>query len=196
MLSGKMKPRGIQSVLFLVIIGVLLSSGHCSLFRAKGPAAPPFRENFSLLAPEDFPGKIKQLEDISQSHESPAVRTRALFYIALAHMHYKNPSPDYARAAQYLDKYIAAEPDNEDLDEIVAWKSTVQALDSSLRECEKLEKSYAQLKQRSDRANKKINELEQVIEKQKKEIEGLRETIKKLDAVEQEIEKKKKGIKK
>lgn len=191
-----MKPRADQKVLFLVIMGVLLSSGFCSLFRAKGPAAPLFRENFSLLAPEDFPEKIKQLEGISQSHESLAVRNRALFYIALAHMHYKNPSPDYSQAVQYLDRCIAAEPDNEDIDEIVAWKSTVQALDSSLRELEKLKKSQAQLKQQYDRANQKINDLGQVIEKQKKEIEGLRETIKKLDAVEQEIEKKKKGIKK
>jgi outer membrane protein assembly factor BamD (BamD/ComL family) len=166
------------------------------LFRAKAPAAPPFRENFSLLDPKDFPEKIKQLEEISQNHESPAVRIRALFYVALAHMHYKNPSPDYSQAVQYLDRYIAAEPNNEDIDEIVAWKSTAQALDSSLRECANLEKSFAELKQQSDRANKKINDLGQVIEKQKKEIDSLKATIKKLDAVEQEIEKKKKGIKK
>jgi len=96
------------------------------------------------------------------------VRIRALFYISLAHMHYKNPSPDYSQAVQYLDKYIAAESDNEDIDGIVAWKSAVQALDSSLREYAKLEKSYAELKQQYDRANKKINDLGQVIEKQKK----------------------------
>jgi tetratricopeptide (TPR) repeat protein len=196
MLNGKMKPRAIEKVLFLAIIGVLLSSGRCSLFRAKGPAAPPFRENFSLLEPKDFPEKIKQLEEISQTDPSMAVRTRALFYIALAHMHYKNPSPDYSQAVQYLDKYIAADSADEDIDEIVAWKSIVQALAGSLREYEKLEKSYAQLKQQNDRANKKINDLGQVIEKQKKEIESLNATLKKLDAVEQEIEKKKKGIKK
>jgi len=185
-----------RKVLFLFIIGVLLSSGRCSLFRAKAPAAPPFRVNFSLLEPKDFPEKIKQLEEISQTDPSVSVRTQALFYIALAHMHYRNPSPDYSQAVQYLDKYIAAESTNEDIDEIVAWKSIVQGLSSSLREYEKLEKSYAQLKQQYDRANKKINELGQVIEKQKKEIESLNATIKKLDAVEQEIEKKKKGIKK
>ena len=185
-----------RKVLFLFIIGVLLSSGRCSLFRAKAPTAPPYRENFSLLAPEDFPAKIKELEEISQTDPSVSVRTLALFYIALAHMHYRNPSPDYSQAVQYLDKYIAAESTNEDIDEIVAWKSIVQSLSSSLREYEKLEKSYAQLKQQYDRANKKINELGQVIEKQKKEIESLNATIKKLDAVEQEIEKKKKGIKK
>jgi len=191
-----MKPRAVHKVLFLVIMGAFLSSGGCSLFRAKEPAAPPFRENFSLLDPKDFPEKIKQLEGISQNHESESVRIRALFYIALAHMHYKNPAPDYSQAVQYLDKYIAAVPDNEDIDEVVAWKSTVQALDGSLREYEKLQKSCAELKQQSDRAAKKISDLGQVIEKQKKEIESLKATIKKLDAVEQEIEKKKKGIKK
>jgi methyl-accepting chemotaxis protein len=197
-----MKPRTIKQVIFVVIIVALLSSGGCSLFKAHGPAPPLLREDFSLLDPQDFPGKIRQLEEISQNDKNKAVRTRALFYIALAYMHYKNRSPDYSRAVLYLDKYIALQTGNKDIDEIVAWKSTALTLDGSLREYKKLEKSYAQLKQQYDRANKnaeslnkKINDLNQVIENQKKEMASLRETIKKLDAVEQEIEKKKKGIK-
>lgn len=198
-----MKRRAINQVIFLVIMAVLLSSGCCSLFRALGLAPPVFREDFSLLDPEDFPEKIKQLEEISQNHKSMSVRTRALFYVALAHLHYNNPSPDYSKALKYLDEYISLDSDNKDIDEIVAWKSTLQALDSSLREYEKLERSYAQLKQEYESANKnreflnkQINDLAQMIEKQKKEIGSLEETIKKLDAVHQEIEKKKKGIKK
>ncbi len=198
-----MKPRAINQVLFFFLTIVLLSSGCCSLFRAGGHAPSVLREDFSILDPEDFPEKIKQLEEISQNHESMAVRNRALFYIALAHMHYKNPSPDYSKSVQYLDKYIALESDNKDIDETAAWKSILHTLDSSLQEYEKLESSYAQLKQQYERANKnreslnkKINDLGQVIENQKKEIESLKETIKKLDAVQQEIEKKKKGIKK
>jgi tetratricopeptide (TPR) repeat protein len=198
-----MKPGAINQVIFLVIIVVSLSSGCCSLFRASGLAPPVLREDFSLLDPKDFPEKIKQLEEISQNDKSMSVRTRALFYIALAHMHYNNPSPDYSKALEYLDKYIELESNNKDIDEIVAWKSTVHTLDSSLREHEKLKRSYAQLKQEYESANKnreflnkKINDLGKVIENQKKEIESLKETIKKLDAVEREIEKKKKGIKK
>ena len=198
-----MKQRAINQVIFLVIIAVLLSSGCCSLFRALGLAPPVFREDFSLLDPEDFPEKIKQLEEISQNHKSMSVRTRALFYIALAHLHYNNPSPDYSEALKYLDKYIAVESDNKDIDEIVAWKSTLHTLDSSLREYEKLERSYAQLTQEYKSANKnreflnkQINDLGQMIEKQKKEIGSLEGTIKKLDTVQQEIEKKKKRIKK
>jgi tetratricopeptide (TPR) repeat protein len=198
-----MKKGAINQVIFLIIMGVLLSSGRCSLFRKPGLAPPVFREDFSLLGPEDFPEKIKQLEEISQNHKSMSVRTRALFYIALAYMHYNNPSPEYSKAVEYLDKYIALESNNKDIDEIVAWKSTVHTLDGSLREYEKLKRSYAQLKQEYESANKnreflnkKINDLGQVIENQKKEIESLKETIKKLDAVEREIEKKKKGIKK
>jgi outer membrane protein assembly factor BamD (BamD/ComL family) len=198
-----MKPGTIQQVIFLFLIGVLLSSGCCSLFRAQGLAPPVFREDFSLLNPEDFPEKIKQLEEISQNHKSMSVRTRALFYIALAYMHYNNPSPDYSQAVNYLDKYIALESDNKDIDEIVAWKSALHTLDSILREYKKLEGSYAQLKQEYERANKnreslnkRINDLGQMIENQKKEIKSLEETIKKLDTVQREIEKKKKGIKK
>ena len=184
-------------------MAVLLSSGCCSLFRALGLAPPVFREDFSLLNPEDFPEKIKQLEEISQNHKNMYVRTRALFYIALAHLHYNNPSPDYSKALKYLDEFIALDSDNKDIDEIVAWRSNLLTLYSSLQEYEKLEKSYAQLKQEYESANKnksflnkQINDLSQMIEKQKKEIGSLEETIKKLDAVQQEIEKKKKRIKK
>ena len=195
-LNREMKTGAIHRVIFFVILVAFLSSVCCSLFRAHGPAPLVLREDFSRLGPKDFPGKIKQLEEISQNHKSMPVRTRALFYIALAHMHYNNPSPDYSKAVQYLEKYIALESDNKDIDEIVAWKSTVQTLDSSLREYEKLERSYAQLKQEYERTNKNREALNKVIENQKKEIVSLKETIKKLDVVQQEIEKKRKGIKK
>lgn len=198
-----MKRRAINQVIFLVMMAVFISSGCCSLFRTLGLAPPIFREDFSLLDPEDFPEKIRQLEEIAQNHKSMPVRTRALFYIALAHLHYNNPSPDYSSAIKYLDEYIALDSDNKDIDEIVAWKSTLHALDCSLREYEKLEQSYAQLKREHEGANKnmadlnkQINDLSQLIEKQKKEIGSLQETIKKLDAVQMEIEKKKKRIKK
>jgi outer membrane protein assembly factor BamD (BamD/ComL family) len=193
-----MKRRTVNRVIFLFIMAALLSSGRCSLFRSLGLAPPVFREDFSLLAPEDFPEKIVQLEEIAQSHKSERVRTRAVFYIALAHMHYNNPSPDYSKALKYLDEYITLDSDNKDIDEIVAWKSTLLTLDSSLREYEKLERDYAQLKQEYESANKEkellskqITDLGQMIEKQKKEISNLQEIIKKLDAVHREIEKKK-----
>jgi tetratricopeptide (TPR) repeat protein len=197
-----MKRRAVNQVIFLAIMAVLLSSGRCSLFRALGLAPPVFREDFSLLDPEDFPEKIKQLEEIAQSHKSKHVRNRAVFYVALAHLHYNNPSPDYSKAIKYLDEYIALDSDNKDIDEIVAWKSTLLTLDSSLQEYEKLERDYAQLKQEYESANKSANkdrellnkqitDLGQMIERQKKEISSLEEIIKKLDAVHREIEKKK-----
>ena len=102
-----------------------------------------------------------------------------------------------------MDKYIGLESDRKDRDETVAWKSVVQALDTSLQQHEKLIKDYALLKQQYDSAAKnrdlsakKVSDLNQMIEKQKKEIEGLKATIKRLDTVQQEIEKKRKGIKK
>ena len=199
----KMKQRAKYIFTFFVILAVLLSTGGCSLFQALGLAPPVFREDFSSLEPEDFPAKIKELEEISQNHKRMVVRTRALFYIALAHMHYNNPSPDYPKALEYLDEYIARDSENEDIDEIVAWKSTLLALETSLRKYEKLEQSYDQLKQEYESANKnraslnkQIKDLANTIEKQKKEIGNLQETIKKLDAVHQEIEKKKRRIKK
>lgn len=194
-----MKRRAVTPVIFLAILAVLLCSTRCSMFRALGLAPPEFREDFSLLDPDDFPERIAQLEEIAQTHKNKRVRTRAVFYIALAHMHYNNPSPDYGKAISYLDAYIVLDSENKDIDEIVAWKSVLLILDSSLKEYEKLEGAYAQLKKDYENANKdkaslnkQINDLGQRIEKQKKEISSLEEIIKKLDAVHREIEKKKK----
>jgi outer membrane protein assembly factor BamD (BamD/ComL family) len=180
----------------LVVIAALLSSGGCSLFRTLAPSPPLFQEDLSLLRPEDFPAKIKQLEDLSQRDPNASVRSRALFYLALAHMHYRNPSPDYPQAVQALDKHIALESARQDIDEKVAWKSVVKSLDDSLKDREKLAKSYAQLKQQYDRSSRSGDALAKTIESQRKEIESLKQTIKELDAVQQEIEKKRKAIKK
>lgn len=193
-----MRRSAINQLICFVIVTVVLSSGCCSLFRALGIASPVFREDFSQLDPEDFPEKIKQLEEIAQNHKNKHVRTRAVFYLALAHLHYNNPSPDYSKAVKYLDEYITLDSDNKDIDEMVAWKSTLLTLEDSLQECEQLERAYAQLKQQlesanknNDSLNKQIKDLGQVIEKQKKEINDLEEIIKKLDAIQREIEKKK-----
>lgn len=189
----------VNPVIFFVILAVLFCSARCSMFRALGLAQPDFRENFSLLDPDDFPERITQLEEIAQNHKRKHVRTRAVFYIALAHMHYNNPSPDYGKALRYLDAYIVLDSDNKDIDEIVAWKSILLILDSSLQEYKKLERDYAQLTQEYENANKdkgllnkQISELNRMIENQKKKISSLEEIIKKLDAVHREIEKKKK----
>jgi hypothetical protein len=197
------RPGAVGRIILLVTAAALLSSGGCSLFQKLAPSPPTLQEDFSALRPEDFPGKIRQLEEISQRDKSPSVRNRALFYIALAYVHYKNPSPDYSKAVLYLDKYIGLESDRKDRDEIVAWKSVVQVLDTSLEQHEKLIKDHALLQQQYDSAAKnrdlsakKVSDLNQMIEKQKKEIEGLKATIKRLDTVQQEIEKKRKGIKK
>ena len=196
MRKGPGNPGMLPRLVPFVLMAALLSSGGCSLFKTLAPSPPVLQEDFSLLRPEDFPAKIQQLEDISQNDKNVAVRARAVFYIGLAHMHYKNPSPDYPKAVQYLDKYIALESARKDIDETVAWKSVVQALENSLHEQDKLARSYAQLKQQYDRSNKSGESLAKVVENQKKEIERLRQTIRELDAVQQEIEKKRKAIKK
>jgi DNA repair exonuclease SbcCD ATPase subunit len=174
-----------------------------------GLVPPVFREDFARLGPDEFSGKIKELEEISQNHKREYVRNRALYYIALAHLHYNNPSPDYSKALHYLDEYIAVDTENLDIDEIAVWKSTLNTLVDSLKEYEKLEGSYAQLKQELQGTNKnneslnsKVKKLESAIEKQKQEIKNLgatiknlEETIQKLDVIQREIEKKKKKIK-
>ena len=78
------RPGAFGRIILLVTAAALLSSGGCSLFQKLAPSPPTLQEDFSALRPEDFPGKIRQLEEISQRDKSPSVRNRALFYIALA----------------------------------------------------------------------------------------------------------------
>jgi hypothetical protein len=194
----QMKQIAMKKILFLIIIMGLFLAG-CSLFKNPVVIPPIFQEDFSNFDPEEFPEKIRQLEDIAQNHESMSIRTEAHFYIALAHIHYRNPSPDYSAAIKNLDEYIALNPENERIDEIVIWISVLRDLDDSIREYNELEKKYELLKQENVRANKdrkylsqEKEELSKSLEKQKKQILSLEEKIKKLDSLYLEIEKKKK----
>jgi hypothetical protein len=198
-----MKQGALEKIIFLIIITGLFSSGCSLLFKEPVLIPPIFKEDFSKFDPEEFPEKIKQLEDIAQNHESMSVRTRAHLYIALAHIHYVNPLPDYSLTLKHLDEYIALDPDNERIDEVVIWMSILRDLDSSIRDYDELKKNYELLKQENVRANKdwkyiyqEKKELSKTIEKQKKQILSLEETIKKLDSLYLEIEKKKKTKKK
>ncbi|MGD8538674.1 MAG: hypothetical protein PVI66_08150 [Candidatus Aminicenantes bacterium] len=198
-----MKQGTLKKVLFLLIIVGLFSSSCSSLFQKSAVTPPIFQEDFSKLDPDEFPGKIKQLEDIAQNHESVSIRAKAHLYTALAHIHYNNPSPDYSAALKHLDEYIALDPDNERIDEIVIWMSILRDLDNSIREYDELKKNYELLKQENVRANKdwkylyqEKEELSKTLEEQKKHILNLEEKIKKLDSLYLEIEKKKKTKKK
>lgn len=199
----QMKQGALKKVLFLIIIAGLFSSSCSSLYQESVVTPPIFQEDFSELDPDEFPRKIDQLEDIAQNHESITVRARAHLYIALAHIHYNNPSPDYSLALKHLDEYIALDPDNERADEIVIWMSVLRDLDKSIRDYDELQKNYELLKQENVRANKdwkylyqQKEELSKTIVEQKKQILNLEEKIKKLDSLYLEIEKKKKTKKK
>jgi predicted RNase H-like nuclease (RuvC/YqgF family) len=182
-----------------VVTAAVLFSLACALPQPAEVAPPVFRVDLSGLAADDFPEKISQLEEFSQTHKDPHVRTRALYYLALAYMHYNNPQPDYIRALGSLDQYMTLDPSDENKDEIVAWKSVLSSLDSTLKEYEKLKENHSRLTGDLQRANKdrsvknqKIKDLDQTLEAQKKEIEALQGKIKKLDALHQQIETKKK----
>jgi hypothetical protein len=198
-----MKQGALTKIFFLLIIIGLFSSSCSSLLQKPAVNPPIFREDFSALDPDDFPEKIKQLEDIARNHENNSVRTRAHLYIALAHIHYKNPLPDYSLAFKHLDEYIVLNPDDERINEILIWKSVLDNLESSIRNYEELKKNYDVLKQENVRANKdwkylyqQKEELTKTVEEQKKLIMSLEANIKKLNSLYLEIEKKKKIKKK
>lgn len=198
-----MKKGALKKIFFLIIAAGLFSPGCSSLIKNPVVTAPIFETDLSELEPDEFPEMIKQLEDIAQNNESMSLRARAHFYIALIDIHYKNPMPDYSSALKHLNEYIALDPENERIDEIVIWMSVLRDLDSSIREYNDLKKKYELVKQENERAkkdrkdlNQERNELVRTIETQKKEISSLEEKIKKLDSLYIEIEKKKKKIKK
>lgn len=162
---------------------------------------PVFNQDLSLLAPEDFPGKILELEDIAGNHESPGIRSQAYYYAALAHVHYNNPSPDYAQALGNLDAYMGIDTAHPDMNksEIAVGQFVLSQMVTTIQDYEKLQKSYAELRRqyRNTEDNRvflgqQIEDLAKTIEIQRKEIAGLEDKIKKLDALHAEIEKKKK----
>jgi outer membrane protein assembly factor BamD (BamD/ComL family) len=198
-----MRKGALEKIFFIVIIAGLFSSGCSSHIEDPVVTAPIFKTDLSALEPEEFPERIKQLEAIAQNHDSISVRNRAHFYIALTHIHYKNPSPDYSLAIKHLDEYIALDPDNVRIDEILIWMSVLRDLDRSLKEYDGLKRKCELLNQENMRINKdwkylnqEKNDLARTIEIQTKKISSLEDKIKKLDSLYIEIEKKKKTIKK
>ena len=175
--------------------------GACAVYEKPEIMPPVLNQDLSLLAPEDFPGMIAKLEDIAGNHENPSVRTQAHYYAALAHVHFNNPAPDYSRALGNLDAYMAIDTELPDKNkgEIAVWQSVFSQMVITLQGYEKLQNSYARLRQqyRSTEENREflgqqIEDLAKTIERQRKEIAGLEDKIKKLDALHAEIEKKKK----
>ncbi|MGB2905944.1 MAG: hypothetical protein WBB73_02520 [Candidatus Aminicenantaceae bacterium] len=197
-----MKARVTTQVLsvFLFLCAALLSSVACTMYEEPEITPPAFNQDLSQLAPEDFPEKITELEAIAQNHESSSVRCQAHYSAALALMHYNNPSPDYTRALVHLNVYMAADTDpTRDKSEIAVWHFVLSQLNIMLSDYDTLQKNYAELRkqyQSADQSRKslaqQIKDLDQTIERQKKEIAGLEDKIKKLDALHAEIEKKKK----
>jgi outer membrane protein assembly factor BamD (BamD/ComL family) len=150
-----MRKGALEQIFFLIIVAGLFSPGCSSLIKDPVVTAPIFEADLSKLEPEEFPERIKQLENIAQNHESVSVRTRAHFYIALTHIHFKNPKPDYSLALMHLNDYIALDPENERIDEIVIWMSVLRNLDSSIREYDDLKKRHELLKQEKKTIKKK-----------------------------------------
>jgi septal ring factor EnvC (AmiA/AmiB activator) len=82
--------------------------------------------------------------------------------------------------------------------EIAIWQFVLSQMVTTLLDYEKLQKNYAELRQQYRNTEKnreflgqQIEDLAKTIDRQKKEIAGLEDKIKKLDALHAEIEKKK-----
>lgn len=197
-----MKARATPQVLtiLLFLCTALLSSIACTMYEEPDITPPAFNQDLSQIAPGDFPEKIMEFEAIAQNHENPSIRGQAHYSAALALMHYNNPSPDYARALVHLDAYMASETDPaRDKSEIAIWHFVLSQLNTLLSESDMLKEKYAELRkqyQSADQGRKSLarqmKDLNQMLELQKKEIAGLEDKIKKLDALHAEIEKKKK----
>lgn len=197
-----MKPRVLISFhICIFLCAGLICAEACAVYEEPEITPPVFNQDLSLLAPEDFPGKILELEDIAGNHESPGIRSQAYYYAALAHVHYNNPSPDYAQALGNLDAYMGIDTAHPDMNksEIAVGQFVLSQMVTTIQDYEKLQKSYAELRRqyRNTEDNRvflgqQIEDLAKTIEIQRKEIAGLEDKIKKLDALHAEIEKKKK----
>ena len=183
-----------------VLWTAMISVAACAISEEPEITPPSFSQDLSQLAPDDFQNKIEELSSIAEKHENADIRTRAHYYAALASMHYNNPSPDYTGALVHLDAFMASETEPaQDRSEVAVWHFVLSQMNMLMSEHEKLQQSYVELEKtslESDRnyrvLSSQLKNLKQAIETQKKEIAGLEDKIKKLDALHAEIEKKKK----
>lgn len=99
-----------------------------------------FKE-YSSVMPEDFPWRIKEIEESFQGLTlSEEDRTLQHLRLAVLLSHYKNPRPDYQRALKELDLYLLSARDED--------KAVLLSFQSLLKEVIRLDREGKELKKK------------------------------------------------
>ncbi len=135
-----------RSILFLIffILSGCTPSYEQSRIEYPACAEPHFLtifKEYSSVAPEDFAGKIKEIEEsFSGLILSEDDRTLQHLRLAVLLSHYKNPRPDYQRALKELDLYLLSARDED--------KAVLRSFQFFLREVIRLDREGKELKKK------------------------------------------------
>lgn len=151
--------------LFIWLLITNCAPKHTSLIEKESVFYP-------VLYPQDFPKEIARLEKLVKYHPEPSIRTMAHLQLVLLYSHYKNPNPDYLRALEELETYMALDPDGGKTEEVQNLLALLRELERVVKENEEMKMSIELLIEQNQRVKKTIQELEdldlQIEEKRRK----------------------------
>ncbi len=167
---------------------------------------------YGNLRPSDFQNEIERLQKFVQKTSETPETAKARLQLAFLYSHYRNPSPDYSRALEQLEKYVRSEPRGGKQDYVQNWLRMLKEisaavavtddlkgkLEQTIKEAARIEKENAGMKEKLEQLKHLDVELEQMkkdaagIEKENTEIKKKLEQLKHLDI---ELEQKRKLVK-
>lgn len=173
------------TILILSSLLYLLFCVSCTGIRKPYVIPEVIQRDISSISVEEFPVFIDQLGKLARSHPDINIRLEAHLTIALISVHTANPEPDYTRAIDNLNEYVALSPYDEERAEVRIWMSVLARLDEALHDKQTLQAETREWDQKNRR-------LDRIIEGQKSIIQTLEKKIRQLDSIFLKIENKRK----
>ncbi|MFH1214990.1 MAG: hypothetical protein V1706_00645 [Pseudomonadota bacterium] len=182
--------------------GLLLMSGCAGLQHQVNPT-----DHYLSLSGEQINREIVSLEESlarKDGTQGEAVKPATAYYLALLYSHQNNPLPDYARAADLLDEYIAQLPHGPEKYRLLHTLDLLYTINSFKlveTECQQVEEEKGTLaadkkflEADNQSLKKKCAELKRNFERITKENKKMRNSIEQLKMLDLRLEEKKRAI--
>ncbi|MBE9503324.1 MAG: hypothetical protein IME96_04045 [Proteobacteria bacterium] len=180
------------SIIYKLLITLLtfpILSGCLTLSERPEASYYGARKHNARLGAASFQDEIRELEEKTGDKANLSVHSKSYLQLALLHLDHRNPSRDYSKALECLEKYAAVEPRAADLDEVQDWITALKEIERLQGEQDTTKKTpnsrikEKRLKSENKKLNDEINSLKATVEK-------LMGDIEKLNALDLELEKK------
>ncbi|HEX3036221.1 MAG TPA: hypothetical protein VHT73_14070 [Thermodesulfobacteriota bacterium] len=182
-----------EKAALLLILPIALMLLNCT--SKHTPNTEQDNSFYTNLSSTDFPKEIDVLEKITTQHPDPSVQTNAHLQLAMLHLSYKNPNPDYQRALDELEIYIFLDPDWGKKDEIQNWLAVLREIEKLSEENKIMKGSINLLTEENQNLVNENNEMKETIEQLETLDTEMKETIEQLKSLDLRLEEKRKNIK-